>query len=186
MAAQKYIFKDEQQLGPFEDDYIVFSLQNGKFSFEDLCWEEGWEAWRQLNSVFQPPPPPNIVKPPPAPSLQRKTISSIESPRDTIPKEDDSFKSLLSTKIKENRGLLIVASPLLLWIISLTVLLPGILVDRSLFGNTLNWHQGETGTLELAIKSIFHIQTLFVDILFWSIVIPIFIKFRLYRFILKK
>ena len=102
MAAQKYIFKDEQQLGPFEDDYIVFSLQNGKFSFEDLCWEEGWEAWRQLNSVFQPPPPPNIVKPPPAPSLQRKTISSIESPRDTIPKEDDSFKSLLSTKIKDS------------------------------------------------------------------------------------
>ena len=185
MTAQKYIYKDEQQLGPFNDDYIVFSLQNGKFSFEDLCWEEGWENWRQLSSVFQPPPPPKIVKLPPAPSLQRQKIPAIES-RETIPREDDTFTSLLSSKIKENRWLLIVFSPLILTTIFQGVLLPGILVDRSLFGNTLNWDQGETGNLELGIKSIFHIQTIVVDIIFWSIVIPIFIKFRLYRFILKK
>ena len=60
---QTHILKNHQQLGPFDDALILASLQNGSFDYSDLCWREGWEDWKPLDSLFPRPAPP-------APSLR--------------------------------------------------------------------------------------------------------------------
>jgi len=58
---QTYIYKNEQQLGPFDDSTILQSLANGTFSWSDLCWRENWEGWKPLDSVY---PKPSFVQAP--------------------------------------------------------------------------------------------------------------------------
>ena len=55
-----YIYKDNQQLGPFNEEQIQEKLSSGDFSKQDFCWQEGWAEWRILESLFPtvPPPPP--------------------------------------------------------------------------------------------------------------------------------
>jgi hypothetical protein len=62
-----YIYKNEQQLGPFSREEISEKLQLNEFNQEDLCWKEGWEEWRPLSIEFAtktpPPPPKKQIKP---------------------------------------------------------------------------------------------------------------------------
>ena len=50
-----YIFKDGQQLGPYEDDLVLRSMQNGSFRGEDLASRDGQGDWRPLSFFFPLP-----------------------------------------------------------------------------------------------------------------------------------
>src|SRR2546430_794690 len=52
-----YIYKDDQQLGPFEDEQVLRSLTDGIFSCDDLAWREGWQEWKPLRSLYPPASP---------------------------------------------------------------------------------------------------------------------------------
>ena len=52
---QTVIYKNEQQLGPFDDLTILESLNSGSFDPNDLCWREGWEEWKALSAIYPKP-----------------------------------------------------------------------------------------------------------------------------------
>jgi len=52
-----YVYKDEKQLGPFANAQVAEALRDGKFSYDDIAWREGWTDWRPLRTLFPPPPP---------------------------------------------------------------------------------------------------------------------------------
>jgi hypothetical protein len=52
---QTFIYKNEQQIGPFDDSTILQSLNNGAFDYADLCWREGWEEWRPIEAAYPKP-----------------------------------------------------------------------------------------------------------------------------------
>jgi len=56
---QTFIYKNEQQLGPFDDATILQSLNNGSFDYADLCWRDGWEEWKPLDAIY---PKPSTLK----------------------------------------------------------------------------------------------------------------------------
>jgi hypothetical protein len=60
-----YIYKNEQQLGPFEDSMIIDAIRAGTYSYDDLCWKEGWEDWKPLRTLFPEPPRAGGTPPPP-------------------------------------------------------------------------------------------------------------------------
>jgi len=47
-----YIWKDNQQTGPFIDDVILQALSDGKFSYDDLAWREGLAEWQPLGTLY--------------------------------------------------------------------------------------------------------------------------------------
>jgi len=61
-----YIYKNDQQLGPYEDEEIMRRLNSGQFSINDFCWKSGWSDWKKLKEVYElrtvPPPPPKITQ----------------------------------------------------------------------------------------------------------------------------
>ncbi len=62
-----YLSRNNEQIGPFEDEQILARLAAGDCSPTDLAWREGMLAWAPLNTVFPTPakesPPPLPVKP---------------------------------------------------------------------------------------------------------------------------
>jgi hypothetical protein len=50
-----YVYKDGQQLGPYEDDAVLQSLRNGAFTAEDLASRDGQGDWRPLSFYFPLP-----------------------------------------------------------------------------------------------------------------------------------
>ena len=50
-----YIFKDGQQLGPYEDDAVLQSLRTGAFAPGDLSSRDGQGDWRPLSFYFPLP-----------------------------------------------------------------------------------------------------------------------------------
>ena len=73
---QTYIQKGGQQLGPFDDAFILTSLGNGTFEYGDLCWREGWEDWKPLES-FYPKPKGSTSSPPSQPTIQRQEETTL-------------------------------------------------------------------------------------------------------------
>lgn len=59
-----YIYKNNEQLGPFEDAVVLSALLDGAFAYSDLCWREGWEDWRTLESIFSKPINKQSTNPP--------------------------------------------------------------------------------------------------------------------------
>jgi GYF domain 2 len=49
------VFREKNQLGPFNDAYIMGELQNGRLSYDDLGWREGMDAWKPLRQLYPPP-----------------------------------------------------------------------------------------------------------------------------------
>lgn len=47
-----YIHKNGHQLGPFDDTMIFVSLNNRTFEYTDLCWREGWEDWKTIETIY--------------------------------------------------------------------------------------------------------------------------------------
>ena len=73
-----YIYKDDQQQGPYDDEYIEMCLNKGKLSYDDLCWKEGWgEEWKPLSTIFSPHQ--QISAPPSSPNTPKKAPVEIES-----------------------------------------------------------------------------------------------------------
>ena len=50
-----YIYKNDQQFGPFDDAQISEALNSGEFSFEDLAWKEGLTEWVRLEDLLKKP-----------------------------------------------------------------------------------------------------------------------------------
>ncbi len=60
-----FIHKDNQQLGPLEDNQVLAGIRDRRFLPDDLAWREGMAAWQPLGSLFPatplpPPLPPNL------------------------------------------------------------------------------------------------------------------------------
>jgi hypothetical protein len=49
-----YVYKDDQQLGPFENAQVAEALHTGKFSYDNVAWQEGWTDWRPLTNIVSP------------------------------------------------------------------------------------------------------------------------------------
>ncbi len=47
-----YIFKNNQQSGPFEENAILDWLKNGQLSIEDLACRKGANEWQKLKALF--------------------------------------------------------------------------------------------------------------------------------------
>jgi hypothetical protein len=50
-----YVYKDGQQLGPYDDEAILQSLRNGAFTSADLASRDGQGDWRPLSFYFPLP-----------------------------------------------------------------------------------------------------------------------------------
>ena len=94
-----YIYKDDQQQGPYDDEYIEMCLNKGKLSYDDHCWKEGWEEWKPLSAAFTrptPPPPPKASSATPQPSPTATAKSEISA--------SDKTEEKLSSPIQELRN----------------------------------------------------------------------------------
>ena len=61
-----YLYKNDQQSGPYSEEQIKEMIAQGSLNNSDLAWKEGLENWQQVDSVLgikatQLPPP--IKKP---------------------------------------------------------------------------------------------------------------------------
>ena len=50
---ENYISREGQQFGPYTEDDLLYGLQNGNFSYSDMCWREGMQNWQPLSVVYQ-------------------------------------------------------------------------------------------------------------------------------------
>lgn len=95
-----YIYKDDQQQGPYDDEYIEMCLNKGKLSYDDHCWKEGWEEWKPLAAAFTRPIPPPPTKAPPA-TPQPSTTSSAKSEISASDKTEEKISSPIQELRKE-------------------------------------------------------------------------------------
>ncbi|HUF02538.1 MAG TPA: DUF4339 domain-containing protein [Aridibacter sp.] len=68
-----YIHRNDQQLGPFEDQQVIDQLRSGQFSPDDMGIRQGEAEWKKLSAMFpnavptQAPfaaiPPPPVAEP---------------------------------------------------------------------------------------------------------------------------
>ena len=49
---QIYISKNNQQLGPFDEQIVMAMLRNGQLSPNDMAFQSGQANWQPLNSIF--------------------------------------------------------------------------------------------------------------------------------------
>ena len=47
-----FIHTNNEQLGPFEEHDILTFLNEGKLSYQDLCWKDGMAEWKSLQEVL--------------------------------------------------------------------------------------------------------------------------------------
>ena len=78
-----YIHKNGQQYGPYSENDLLVGLQNGSFSYNDMCWREGMQNWQPLSVVYQPPnavnAPPQYPPPSPIPVTSGLAVTSLIS-----------------------------------------------------------------------------------------------------------
>ncbi len=53
------------QSGPFSEADLRQRLARGEIGINDLCWKEGWPAWRKVGEVFPAAEPPELPTTPP-------------------------------------------------------------------------------------------------------------------------
>lgn len=79
------VLRNNEQFGPFELDELTRYVQAGNFLPTDYCWQEGWEEWRQLNSIVSLPAPIQIPsRAAPRPSTSSSSASSSRLSRKTV------------------------------------------------------------------------------------------------------
>jgi hypothetical protein len=49
-----FIYKNNQQFGPYEDSFVYEMLQKGECSLNDLAFQKGMAEWRPLGTVIPP------------------------------------------------------------------------------------------------------------------------------------
>jgi|GEM_PF-12483 len=78
---QIYIYRDNQQLGPYSIEEIKAYLTDGKVQAEDFAWHEGLTEWIPLSQV-----PGITTNPPPLPAAQQpEALKSAASLTSTLP-----------------------------------------------------------------------------------------------------
>ena len=50
-----YIHKNDEQIGPFNDDQLSDGIRTGQFTLDDLAWIEGQAEWVPLRNLWQIP-----------------------------------------------------------------------------------------------------------------------------------
>jgi flagellar basal body-associated protein FliL len=108
-----YVYKNEQQLGPFDESQISEALSRGEFSSEDLAWKEGLNGWVMLGDLLQ-----NTQKMT-APAEERPPVYSNLTPQSI----SDSGAHIQTIVVNKNEPLSIWA--LVLGILSLVSVLLG-------------------------------------------------------------
>src|SRR5205085_1562400 len=68
-----YVWKNNEQLGPFEKDELERRVASGAFSGDDLVWRDGLEDWQPLRQLYPDVPQlmaatPPLPMPPPIPA----------------------------------------------------------------------------------------------------------------------
>jgi Domain of unknown function (DUF4352)/GYF domain 2 len=61
--SQYFVYKDDQQSGPFSVKELLEALQLQRIALTDLVWKEGLGEWMPLSSIVPPPPPKGTLKP---------------------------------------------------------------------------------------------------------------------------
>jgi len=68
-----YIWKNNEQLGPFQKDEVKRRVASGAISGDDLVWRDGFEDWQPIRQLYPDVPPfvaatPSLQMPPPIPA----------------------------------------------------------------------------------------------------------------------
>jgi hypothetical protein len=58
-----YLYKNDQQLGPYEDSYVVDQLRRGSLSPDDLAIRQGGKDWLRLGDLFPSVAPDAFSRP---------------------------------------------------------------------------------------------------------------------------
>jgi len=65
-----YIRKNNEQIGPFDENQVLDGIRDGVYASNDLAWREGMAGWEPLESLYPsssvplpgpPPLPPSVV-----------------------------------------------------------------------------------------------------------------------------
>lgn len=92
---QLFIFKDEQQYGPYDPEQISSMVASGSITTDDLAWYEGLESWQPLNTIFSFPAieaAVDIVPPPPSLSANSNEVKSPRGSGGAKPKKEKKPK----------------------------------------------------------------------------------------------
>lgn len=87
-----FLFKDQQQSGPFHFSTIAKQVQSGEIAESDFLYKSGWKDWRPLKECRSelalesspPPPPPTAIAVNPAKMVEIATHDTERSPRVTM------------------------------------------------------------------------------------------------------
>lgn len=99
-----YIYKNEQQQGPFEDNEIHDGLATGRFSLEDFAFKEGCSDWVALRTIYSPSKPPVLDPKNVQPATKKKTDPFGDSVDELI--GDDQDPAVVSRIVKQAKELL--------------------------------------------------------------------------------
>ena len=98
-----YLWKDNQQLGPFEEADIKGRLAGGSLSYDDLGWREGMSDWTPLRQIFPEPSAPVVSAAPPTsapPSSAASTTASGATSGIYLWKNDQQLGPFEETEIR--------------------------------------------------------------------------------------
>ena len=81
-----YIFKNNQQSGPYEEHVVLSQLRNGTLSASDLAVRHGESSWQPLSVLFPdvadplppPPPPPRLAAVPSDAGIPARSVEKAE------------------------------------------------------------------------------------------------------------
>lgn len=113
MSKQWYLFKNQQQHGPYAWEDIVKQYEEGAIEREDLLWSEGMDDWTradQVEGLIPAVPPPPVSGPVSAPpdSHEQKTAPVVppEEPSKSPPAQQPTEPSpAVATGVKSSTGL---------------------------------------------------------------------------------
>jgi hypothetical protein len=72
-----YIYKNDQQIGPFNEATIQGFIDRKELVAADFCWREGWTDWKEMKEIYRFPAE---VKPPPPPVAKNTSDPNQPSP----------------------------------------------------------------------------------------------------------
>lgn len=91
------IYKDDQQMGPFDMETVQHAIREGQVTVEDFAWQEGCADWVPLRTLL--PEPPAVPPPMPDDTEDRGAIKGLAS--------DDQDAGVVEKVVLEAKGLLV-------------------------------------------------------------------------------
>lgn len=74
-----YVYRNDQQTGPYSAEQISAMLSDGQLGSEDLVWHDGITDWKPIRDLFPPghPTPPAAPVMPPSPASASSPVKSL-------------------------------------------------------------------------------------------------------------